>query len=118
MKLVNLSEIEGVISPHSEFLKYQSKLRSKYFKGVKNVEDIAKFVGGEKVDLKVGETWCIKKEIFPEVEIYIIFYEAEEEFEEDIKVIFGGERVKNVPGEDLSSLAIFVINHLIRKISS
>jgi hypothetical protein len=64
----------------------------------------------------MGEDWAISKEIFPGVQVFFVFNHADDEFESNLKVLFSGDRIKMMRGEDLAVFVIFYVNHMVRYI--
>ncbi len=113
-KLVNLKEIEGKISPHQEQLDRALKVRAEALMYVKQAEDLAAFIGGKIENPVRGEDWVISREIFPGVEVYFAFYRADDEFPANLKVLFCGERLDLMSGEDLVGIIIPYVSHMLR----
>ena len=113
-KLITLKEIEGVISPHDGFVKTEMQKRKEALQYVKDVSELADYIGGEVVNLGLSEDWAIKREIFPGVEIVFAYNHADEEFPSNLRVFYSGERVRGVHGEDLAELTIACVNHMLR----
>jgi hypothetical protein len=116
-KFFTLKEIEGPISTHDTYLKKEVATRAKAFEYINNPSEAALYVGGEFIkDKNLKYDWGIKKNFFPGVEIYIFYNKKDEEFPASLQILFSGENVKNLKGEDLAILAIATINHIIRYI--
>ena len=114
VELLSLKEIEGVQSPHDGQLKHAADQRAEAFKFVEDPEELAAFIGGEVVKLGRGEDWGVRKEVFPEVFIYFLFERGDEELPPSLRVLFGGGKVREIPGEDLKILAVACLNHMLR----
>ena len=115
IKLISLHEIEGKISPHTNHLKHQLQERIAAFEYVYNIAGLADYIGGEIEDLNTGD-WAIKKTIFPEVCIHFIYQHGDDEFPASLRILYSGERVKQLSGEDLSGITINCVNHMLRGI--
>ena len=113
-KLVGLQEIEGAVSPHQKQIGMALKAKSKALEYVTDVSKLAEFVGGKVEVLGMGEDWAISKEVFPGVEIFFIYNRADDEFPSSLKVLFSGDRIKLMRGEDLAVFVIFYVNHMLR----
>jgi hypothetical protein len=113
-KLVSLQEIEGAVSPHKKQIEMALKARKAALDYVNDVAKLAEFIGGRVESLDIGEDWAISKEIFPGVNIFFVFNRADEEFESRLKVLFSGDRLKIMSGEDLAVFAIFYSTHMVR----
>jgi hypothetical protein len=113
-KLISLKEIEGTISPHDGFVKGEMLRRKDALEYVEDVMDLAKYIGGEVLNLGLREDWAIKKAIFPGIEIVFVFNRADEEFTSNLRVLYSGERVRKIHGEDLAELTIACMNHMLR----
>ena len=115
-KLITLKEIEGVVGTHDAFVKKEMDRRKEAFLYIHDVAQLAQYIGGKVVPLGLGEDWAIKKEIFPGVEIFFLYYHEDEEFSSKISVLYSGERVRKIRGEDLAAITIACVNHMLRQI--
>jgi hypothetical protein len=113
-KLIGLQEIEGTVSPHQKQIDMALKARKEALEYVTDVSKLAEFVGGKVESLGTGEDWAISKEVFPGVEIFFIYNRADDEFQSNLKVLFSGDRIKLMRGEDLAVFVIFYVNHMLR----
>jgi len=113
-KLIGLQEIEGAVSPHQKQIGMALNARKEALEYVTDVSKLAEFVGGKVESLGMGEDWAIKKEVFPGVEIFFIYNRADDEFQSNLKVLFSGDRIKLMRGEDLAVFVIFYVNHMLR----
>jgi hypothetical protein len=117
-KFLTLKEIEGVVSTHDVYLKHEIARRVEAFEYIEDVQEVAEYIGAEVCNLNIKCDWVIKKEFFPEVEAYFLYNRKDEEFPASLNVIFSGERVKDVKGDDLATLVISTINHILRYIKN
>jgi hypothetical protein len=113
-KLLTLKEIEGSISTHDGFLKREMERRKEPLSCVDNVPSLAEYIGGEVISLGVGEDWAIRKEIFPGVDILLMYNRADAEFPSNLRVLYSGQKIRDVRGEDLAELTIACVNHMLR----
>ena len=113
-KLIGLREIEGAVSPHQRQIDAAFEFRKEAMEFVADVSGLAEFIGGKVESLGIGEDWVVSKEIFPGVEIFFIFNRADEEFPGNLKVLFSGDRIKLMRGEDLAGIAILYVIHMLR----
>ena len=113
-KLIGLQEIEGAVSPHQKQIDMALKARKEALEYLTDVSKLAEFVGGKVESLGMGEDWAISKEVFPGVEIFFIYNRADDEFQSNLKVLFSGDRIKLMRGEDLAVFVIFYVNHMLR----
>ncbi|MBL7119738.1 MAG: DUF3786 domain-containing protein [Dehalococcoidia bacterium] len=113
-KLLSLKEIEGPTSPHDGFLKREMDRRKEPLSYVDKVSKLAEYIGGEVVSLGISEDWAIRKEIFPGIQILLIYNRADEEFPSNLRVLYSGERIGKIRGEDLVELTIACVNHTLR----
>jgi hypothetical protein len=113
-KLIGLQEIEGAVSPHQKQIDMALKARKEALEYVTDVSKLAEFVGGKVESLGMGEDWAISKGVFPGVEIFFIYNRADDEFPSNLKVLFSGDRIKLMRGEDLAVFVIFYVNHMLR----
>lgn len=113
---LTLKEIEGVVV-HDLYLKKEVAKRSEAFEFLDNVEKMAYYIGGERVaHPPIRCDWMVKKVFFPGVEAYFLFHHKDDELPSSMQVLFSGEKVKELKGDDLSVLAIATINHMIHYI--
>lgn len=111
---MTLKEIEGVIV-HDVYLKKEVERRAFVFEFLKDISGAVDFVAGELLSPPpIRCTWAVKKVFFPEVECYFLYNHKDDELPASMQVLFAGERVKQLKGDDLASLAITTINHMIR----
>ena len=115
-KLVSLTEIEGKVSPHSAQVERALKARAGALDFVKDAEALADFIGGKKEALGRRETWCVSKEAFPGITVYYIFNKADEELPASLKVLFSGDRLHLITGDDLAGIIITTVSHMLRHV--
>lgn len=113
--LVTIKEIEGVIATHDMHLKGEMERRKEPLEYLDNVTKLAAYVGGMVEDIKPGD-WAIGKEAFPEVNLHFIYQHGDDEVSSNLRVLFSGDLVKTIPGEDLVAMAIAYTNHMLRYI--
>ena len=113
--LISLRQIEGMTTSHHDFVKREMERRREALEYVDDVSGLAKYVGGEVEHSEAGR-WMIKREVFPGVNVHFIYEQGDEEFPSNIRVLYSGERVRSVPGEDLSHFALGYANHMLRYI--
>jgi hypothetical protein len=114
--LITLKEIEGTDRSHDGFVKATSRLKKDALKFIDDIAKSAEYLGAEVETLGIGEDWAIKKEIFPGVEIHLVYQHGDEEVPPSLRTLYSGDKVRIVGGEDLANLAISLINHLLRYI--
>lgn len=113
-KLVSLQEIEGAVSPHKKQIDMALKARKAAMEYVADVAKLAEFIGGKVESVGIGEDWAVSKEIFPGVNIFFVYNHGDDEFESSLKVLFSGDKLKIMSGEDLAVFAIFYATHMVR----
>ncbi|HIE17898.1 MAG TPA: DUF3786 domain-containing protein [Dehalococcoidia bacterium] len=113
-KLVSLHQVEGVVSPHQRQVEGAVNARKEALEYVADVSKLAEFIGGKVESLGFGEDWAISKEVFPGVQVLFIFNHADEEFPSNLKVLFRGDRIKLMKGEDLAGFVILYLSHMLR----
>ena len=113
-KLISLSEIEGADSPHRKQIDRALQSRKEALEYVKDVSKLAEYIGGRAESLGIGEDWAVSKEIFPGVKVYFIFNHADTEFPGNLKVLFSGDNIKTMRGEDLAGFVILYLIHMLR----
>ena len=113
-KLISLREIEGAVSPHSGQVERALKLRQQALEYVTDVAGLAEFIGGKVESLGIKENWAISKEIYPGVLVYFVYNRADDEFPGNLRVLFSGDRLKLMSGEDLAGLVIVYVSHMLR----
>jgi len=112
--LINLREVEGVVSPHQGQIESAIRLRKDALEYVDDTTELAEFVGGKVESLGIGEDWAVSKEIFPGVVIFFIYNRGDEEIPGNFRVLYSGDRMRLLKGEDLASITIPYINHILR----
>jgi hypothetical protein len=113
-KLISLHEIEGAVSPHQKQIDVALKARKEALEYVTDVPKLAEFIGGRVESLGIGEDWAISKEIFPGVRVFFVFNRSDAELPGNVKVLFSGERIKLMKGEDLAGFVILYLIHMLR----
>jgi hypothetical protein len=81
---------------------------------VDDVTRLAEYVGGEAETLGLRETWALRKEMFPGVDIHFVYRKADDEFPASLRILFSGRRVRSISGEDLIELTVACLNHMLR----
>jgi hypothetical protein len=115
-KLVNLKEIEGAVSPHQAQVDRALKARQEALEYVDDVSALAEFIGGRVESLGLNEDWAISKEIFPGVVVFFVYNRADDEFPGSLRVLFSGERLTLMSGDDLAGLVINYVSHMLRHV--
>ncbi|MHA1233568.1 MAG: hypothetical protein ACTSQL_00605 [Promethearchaeota archaeon] len=81
---------------------------------------ISEDIGGKIENIDFNEDWTITLEMFPEVNIHLVFTYFGDEFGDDItaefKCFFSGERVHLIPGEDSITYVDIIFNFIERMI--
>jgi hypothetical protein len=113
-KLISLQQIEGAVSPHQKQIDMALKARKEALEYVNDVSKLAEFIGGKVESLGIGEDWAVSKEIFPGVRVFYVFNRADDEFASNLKVLFSGDRIKMMRGEDLAGFVILYAIHMLR----
>jgi hypothetical protein len=114
VRLFNLAELEGKISPHQGQVTGGLKVRASALEFVEDVAGLAQYLGGDVEQLGIGEDWAVSKEFFPGVLVHFIFNKADDEFPAMLRALYSGERVKTIHGDELANLTIFLSNQLVR----
>ena len=112
--LITLKEIDGPSAPHDAFLKREVDLRREALAYVDDVARLADYVGGQAESLGLREDWALRKEVFPGVEIHFAFHRADDEFPASLRVLYSGQRIRRISGEDLIELTVACLNHMLR----
>jgi len=113
-KWVTLKEIEGKISPHDDYVRRGLESRKEALEYVDDVAKLAEYIGGAVEKLGMGEDWAIKKEVFPEVEIFFLYRRADEEFPSNFRALYSGNKITKMSGDDLAGITIAFANHMLR----
>jgi len=115
-EFLTLKEIEGVVV-HDLYLKKEVARRSEPFEYLDDVRKMTQYIGGEWLaSPPIRCDWMVKKVFYPGVEAYFLYQHKDEEFPSSMQVLFSGEKVRVLKGDDLSVLAIATINHMIHYI--
>lgn len=120
-----ISEIDatGVRGPHEVELRNISIAKNHHFINIDH-EKLLNVVGedlGAKIEnLGLEEDWAITIEMFPQVNIHLVFNYFGDEFGGDIeaefKFLFSGKHVNMVPGEDSATFIDIIMDFLERRI--
>ena len=117
-----IDAMKGIRTPHERDLADLGKRSVESFKDLsaKDIEALAKTLGGIVEGLDHGESWTITKEFFPEVKIHILFQLDEEEISAnpcELQFLFSGNHVTMISGEDLCLLCGILMNYAISMIT-
>src|SRR4030043_625624 len=113
-KLISLQQIEGAVSPHQKQIDHALRTRKEALEYVADVSKLAEFIGGKGESLGMGEDWAISKEIFPRGQVFFVFNRADDEFPSNVKVLFSGDRIKLMKGEDLAGFVLLFVTHMLK----
>ncbi len=113
-KLLSLKEIDGPFTPHDAFIKREVELRKEALDYVRDVPALARYLGGESEHLGVSEDWAIRKDFFPGTAVHFIYTRADDEFPSSLRILYSGENIRKIRGEDLVELTIAGLNHMLR----
>jgi hypothetical protein len=127
LKYWTISEIDatGVRGPHEVELQNISKAKYTLFTNMeinylKNLVEHS--LGGKIENIGFNEDWTITMEMFPEVNIHLVYTYFGDEFGDDIeaefKFLFSGERAYWIPGEDSATYIDLIMDFLERKIKN
>jgi hypothetical protein len=117
-----IGEIEGlkaIKSPHDKEL---DDIKERILPGLrrlgKQAGDLAFRLGGNSDPIDFGEEWVITKAMFPGVVLHFAYKDIGDEFgdgkTDDLSILFSGEQVRLVPGEDLASYAELLAEYMGR----
>lgn len=112
--LVGLPEVEGAVSFHQRQIDKALKPRLKALEYVAEATRLAEYLGGRVESLGLREDWAIAKPIFPGVEIFFVFNRANGQTPSNLKVLYSGDRIKTMKGDDLARMAMVCINQMLR----
>jgi hypothetical protein len=113
-KLISLREIEGVVSPHQTQLDRALKARQQALEYVVDVADLAEFIGGKVESPGLKEDWALSKDVFPGITAFFVYNRADDEFPGNLRVLFSGDRIELMSGEDLVGIVIAYVTHMLR----
>jgi len=113
-KLVSFQEIEGGLSPHQRQIEHALKVRKEALHFVTDPSKLACYIGGKVETLGIGEDWAVSKEIFPGVLVFFVFNRADDELPSNLRVLFSGDNIKTMKGEDLAGFVILYVTHMLR----
>jgi hypothetical protein len=114
IKLLSLADIEGKVSPHQLQVKGALKMRSAPVEYVKNIQALADYVGGSIEKPGIGEDWAVSKEIYPGVTVHVIFNRADDEFPARLRVLYSGDKINMIKGDELATVTISLANQMLR----
>jgi hypothetical protein len=112
--LVGLPEVEGAVSFHQRQIDRALKPRLKALEYVAEATKLAEYLGGRVESLGLHEDWTIAKPIFPDIEIFFVFNRANGQNPPSLKVLYSGNKVNTMKGDDLARVALVCINHMLR----
>lgn len=114
IKLLSLADIEGKVSPHQMQVKGALRMRAAALEYVRDVQALADHIGGRVEATGIGEDWVVCKEVYPGVTVHIVFNRADEEFPARLRVLYSGDKIKLIKGEELATITISLANQLLR----
>ena len=124
MKTFKISEIDlikGIVTPHQRDLDDLTKKNIDVLRKVKDIQikKINDALDSISVELDLGEDWAISKEFFPGVELIVLYQYYGDEFgagvaEDEIQVVYSGDNVLAVSGEDLMHFTEILLNFMSR----
>ncbi|MFX1496639.1 MAG: hypothetical protein ACFFBH_03845 [Promethearchaeota archaeon] len=124
-KFWTIGEIDatGVRGPHEVELRNISIAKNHHFINLdrqKLLNIVKKDLGAKIENLGLEEDWTITIEMFPQVNIHLIFNYFGNEFggeiEAEFKFLFSGKHVMMIPGEDTATFIDIIIDFLERRI--
>lgn len=113
-KLLSLADIEGKVSQHQLKVKGSLKQRAPALELVKDVEALATYLGGQVIKPGFGEDWAVCKEPYPGVRIYFVFNRSDDEFPARLRSLYGGEKIRDIKGDELATITISMANQMVR----
>jgi hypothetical protein len=113
-RLFGLADIEGKTSPHQLQVKGALKMRAAPLEYVKDVAELAAFLGGSLVRPGIGEDWAVSKEVFPGVSVWFVFNRADDEFPARLRALYSGDKIRMIKGDELATITISLANQLLR----
>ena len=126
-KFWTIGEIDatGVRGPHEVELRNISNANYTLFIDIDmdNLKTIVnEEIGGKIENLGFNEDWSISLELFPQVNIHLVFTYYGDEFgdevEAEFKFYFSGEHVFWVPGEDTATYVDIIMDFIERKLKN
>jgi hypothetical protein len=112
--LYSLAQLDGIVGPHDGVVKRGLAARVKKLESVRDPAALAAFSGGAAEGVGAGETWAVKKEVFPGVNVHLVFDRGDAEIPSRLSALYSGRLIRSVPSEDLVEATILLANHLAR----
>lgn len=119
---VNQVDAASVGSPHQRELEEVVSSKFPLFKGLEKdtLQSIVyEDLGAKFDDLGLNEDWTITIEFFPEANVHVSFFYYGDEFgdlEGELKVLFSGERIHWIPGEDSVTYTSILLDFIEQRI--
>ncbi|MCX5999573.1 MAG: hypothetical protein NTU41_08310 [Chloroflexi bacterium] len=113
-RLLSLKEIEGPMGTHDAFLKHELDRRKNALACIEDASGLAEYLGAKVESLGRGESWAMSKDVFPGINILFVFDRPDVEFPANLRVLYFGDRIRDISGEDLADLTIACVNHMLR----
>jgi hypothetical protein len=111
---VSLRDLEGAVSPHQAQLDRVLEERKAALDYISDVSALADYIGGNVVPSGKGTDWTLRKEMFPGVEVYFLFTGGDGEVPASLRVLYAGDRIMQVPADNLIACTIVYLNHMLR----
>jgi hypothetical protein len=112
--LLSLADIEGKVSPHQSQVKGALKMRAPPLEYVKDVQELADYIGGRVEHPGIGEDWAVSKELYPGVTVHFIYNHADDEFPARLRALYSGDKIRMIKGDELATVTISMANQLLR----
>ncbi|MBY9007312.1 MAG: hypothetical protein KGD63_11200 [Candidatus Lokiarchaeota archaeon] len=112
-RIKNYEPVNQKYDKKSDLLLKVFKQRKSIFKLLedKDIIELKSFLDAEV--MKNSSQWRIKKEIFPEINIVILYSIRDEKLD----ISYYGKNLKNMESYHIELIAIFIINHILRFIT-
>ena len=114
IKLFSLADIEGKVSPHQMQVKGALKMRAAALEYVKDVKALADYIGGQVESPGTVGEWAVSKELYPGVDVHLVFNRADDEFPARLRALYSGDKIRVIKGDELAPITISLANQLLR----
>ena len=114
IKLLNLADIEGKVSPHQLQVKGALKMRAAALEYITDVKALADYIGGRVEKPGIGEDWAVSKELYPGVTVHFAYNRADDEFPARLRALYSGAKIRMIKGDELAMITISMANQLLR----
>ncbi|MHA1730228.1 MAG: hypothetical protein ACTSWY_16075 [Promethearchaeota archaeon] len=119
IKIQQIDNVKGITSPHVRDIRDIGKNKLAVFRKLtkNDLQKISEKTGGYiEENMELGEEWAFTKEFFNGVKVHVLYLYYGDEFgvgkEDEIQILFSGNYVRMLSGEDLCHFSEILTNFM------